>query len=125
MTGSEVEASEVDLSGDSTVDQDRRAFLLRYGKVALVAPPVITTLLATSMSSTAIAQSIGGSGGGGGNAWLFGAGALPLAAIPARQAPAAVPLAQPAPPPVAAPSPVAAPPPAPPKPENYRVGERG
>jgi len=39
---------------------DRREFLSVYGKAALVAPPVITMLLSTSMSSPAIAQSTGG-----------------------------------------------------------------
>ena len=32
------------------IDEDRRRFLNVYGKAALVAPPIITTLLATSMS---------------------------------------------------------------------------
>jgi hypothetical protein len=39
---------------------DRREFLSKYGKAALVAPPAITMLLSTSMSSPAIAQSTGG-----------------------------------------------------------------
>ena len=44
---------------------DRRAFLAKAGKFALVAPAV-TVLLSTSMTSNAIAQSGGGGGGGGG-----------------------------------------------------------
>ncbi len=39
---------------------DRREFLSKFGKLALVAPPVITMLLSTSLSSPAIAQSTGG-----------------------------------------------------------------
>jgi hypothetical protein len=44
---------------------DRREFLSKYGKAALVAPPIITMLLSTSMSSPAIAQSTGGDPGHG------------------------------------------------------------
>ncbi len=47
-------------------EQDRRAFLNLFGKAAIVAPPVVTLLLSTSMSSPAIAASTGGSGGTGG-----------------------------------------------------------
>lgn len=47
-------------------EQDRRAFLNLFGKAAIVAPPVVTLLLSTSMSSPAIAASTGGSGGGSG-----------------------------------------------------------
>ena len=49
------------------VGEDRREFLSKYGKLALVAPPVITVLLSTSMSSPAIAQSTGGGGPKGNN----------------------------------------------------------
>lgn len=42
-------------------DEDRRAFITKFGKIALVAPPVVTMLLSTSMSSPAIARSVGGS----------------------------------------------------------------
>ena len=38
---------------------DRRSFLTNFGKAAVVAPPVITALLSTSMSSPAIAKSTG------------------------------------------------------------------
>ena len=103
---------------------DRRAFLSTYGKVALVAPPVLTALLSTSMSSPAIAQSAGSSGGsGGGVAFLVpaGAGAIPLVAGAGR--PEAVVAAVPPAVPVAAPAPVPA---APPPPPAYVVaGERG
>lgn len=39
---------------------DRRSFLTNFGKAAVVAPPVITALLSTSLSSPAIAKSTGG-----------------------------------------------------------------
>ena len=103
---------------------DRRAFLSTYGKVALVAPPVLTALLSTSMSSPAIAQSAGSSGGSGGEVMLFGAagaGAIPLVAGAGRQQAAVAPV--PTAVPVAAPVPVA---PAPPPPPAYVIaGERG
>jgi len=41
-------------------EDDRRAFLSKFGKAALVAPPAISMLLSTSMSSPAIARSTGG-----------------------------------------------------------------
>jgi hypothetical protein len=47
-------------------DEDRRAFLGKFGKLALVAPPTITVLLSTSMSSPAIAHSSGGRKGNNG-----------------------------------------------------------
>ena len=37
--------------------EDRRAFLASAGKFALVAPPAVTFLLSTTMSTSAIAQS--------------------------------------------------------------------
>ena len=50
--------------GDMLPDeaQARRDFLRKVGKFALVTPPVITTLLATSMNSDALARSHGGRG---------------------------------------------------------------
>jgi hypothetical protein len=36
---------------------DRRKFLTKCGKFAIVTPPVVTMLLSTSMSSKAVAQS--------------------------------------------------------------------
>jgi hypothetical protein len=45
---------------EKNVGEDRRAFLSKYGKLALVAPPAITMMLSTSMSSPAIARSTGG-----------------------------------------------------------------
>ena len=42
------------------LETDRRAFVTNFGKAAVVAPPVITALLSTSMSSPAIAKSTGG-----------------------------------------------------------------
>ncbi len=41
-------------------EADRREFISKFGKAALVAPPVITMMLSTSMTSRAIAQSVGG-----------------------------------------------------------------
>lgn len=101
------------------VDEDRRSFLNIYGKAALVAPPVITMLLATSMSSRAIAQSTGGipgggGGGGGGGVGIpiavVGAGGSALAAAP-HAAPAVLPVQEVAP--VVAPPPIPQPPPMP------------
>ena len=112
-----------------TVNEDRRAFLNTYGKAALLAPPVITGLLATSMSSPAIARSVGGSGGGGGGgagAILLGAGAaggvVPLVAAGAPRAVPA-PVAAPAPPVAVELAP--APPPPPPPPQIVPGPERG
>lgn len=45
------------------METDRRAFVTTFGKAAIVAPPVITALLSTSMSSPAIAKSTGSRGG--------------------------------------------------------------
>ena len=42
------------------LDDDRRKFLARCGKFAVVTPPAITMLLSTSLNSTAIAHSGGG-----------------------------------------------------------------
>jgi hypothetical protein len=39
------------------LDSDRRDFLTKAGKLAIVVPPAMTVLLSTSMSSSAIAQS--------------------------------------------------------------------
>jgi len=44
----------------SVAEEDRRAFLTKFGKAAIIAPPVVTVLLSTSMSSPAIARSTGG-----------------------------------------------------------------
>jgi hypothetical protein len=40
-------------------DDDRRKFLVSCGKFAAVTPPLITLLLATSLSTEAIARSAG------------------------------------------------------------------
>jgi hypothetical protein len=50
---------------DHVEQDDRRSFLKACGRFAAVTPPVVTTLLSTSLSTKAIAAS-GGSGGGGG-----------------------------------------------------------
>ena len=95
-----------------SVDQDRRAFLNTYAKAGLVAAPVITTLLATSLTSPAIARSTGGGGNGASLGLLLvpagaGAGAAaaapgspPVVAPPPTETPAAPPppLPQPLPP---------------------------
>jgi hypothetical protein len=57
---------EINELGPEATDCDRRAFLNTYAKAGLVAAPVITTLLATSLSSPAIAMSTGGSVHGAG-----------------------------------------------------------
>jgi len=108
----------------ASADVDRRAFLSQYGKLALVAPPVVTVLLSTAMSSPAIAQSSGSSGGSGAGVLLLGGagvGAVPLIAGAGRKAPVAaqqvLPEAIPAPP---APAIVAPPPPPPPVPAPER-----
>ncbi|MEX2451066.1 MAG: hypothetical protein WD407_09445 [Rhodospirillales bacterium] len=51
---------------------DRRKFLSKCGKFAIVTPPIVTMLLSTSMSSKAVAQSgfvqqVSNSFGSGGN----------------------------------------------------------
>ena len=51
------------LSGE---EQARRDFLQKAGKFALITPPAVTTLLATSMNSSALARSVVGSGPGSG-----------------------------------------------------------
>ena len=50
----------------SYIEQDRRAFLAQFGKLALIAPPAVTMLLSTSMSSPAIARSSGAPKGNNG-----------------------------------------------------------
>ncbi|WP_271610193.1 MULTISPECIES: hypothetical protein [unclassified Bradyrhizobium] len=57
-------------------DDDRREFLKTCGKFAVVTPPVITALLSTSLTSTAIAHSGGGlkHGPRGNNGWGNGGG---------------------------------------------------
>jgi hypothetical protein len=48
------------LTGNGTqLDADRRQFLARCGRFAVVTPPAITLLLSTSLNSTAIAHSGG------------------------------------------------------------------
>lgn len=102
---------------EESIDESRRSFLNTYGKAALVASPAITGLIATSMSSPAIAASSGGGGGGGGAIIGLVAGGAEMgivAAAPKRQA-AVLPVSQPAP--VTAPAaPVQQLPPAPPPP---------
>lgn len=51
---------------EDRVEHDRRTFLNTFGKAAIVAPPVITMMLSTSMASPAIAASTGGTSGGDG-----------------------------------------------------------
>ena len=48
---------------------DRRKFLISTGRFAAVAPPAITLLLSTSLTSDAIAHSGGGGHKPGNNGW--------------------------------------------------------
>ena len=64
--------SDVEKNETEEVANDRREFVKAAGKLALLAPPAMTFLLSTSMSSDAIAASGGaphpqGGGEGGGN----------------------------------------------------------
>jgi hypothetical protein len=105
------------------IDESKRNFLSVYGKAALIAPPVITGLLATSMSSPAIARTTGGGGGGGKAGLGFLLGAAPAGVIAAAPREQAVPvresrvLSAEAPPPEEIQVPPAPPPP-PPGPER-------
>ena len=58
-------------SGPSSTSDDRRDFLARCGRFAIVTPPAVAFLLSTSLTSDAIAQSGGqgnnGFGNGGGD----------------------------------------------------------
>ncbi len=47
------------MTRDGNEDDDRRAFLKTCGRFAAVTPPVMTLLLSTSLTSTAIARSGG------------------------------------------------------------------
>jgi hypothetical protein len=94
-------------------DVDRRAFVSQYGKLALIAPPVVTALLSTAMSSRAIAQSAGSRGGSNAELLLVGgAGAAPLIATAETKAQPAI--VQQAAPVAAPPAPVVVPPAPPP-----------
>ena len=44
---------------------DRRDFLAKCGRFAVITPPAVTMLLSTSLTSQAIAKSGGQAGGGG------------------------------------------------------------
>ena len=54
---------------DTRTEDDRREFLKKCGRFAVITPPAVTFLLSTSMSSKAIAASSGrpGNGFGDGN----------------------------------------------------------
>jgi hypothetical protein len=63
------------LTGNGTqLDDDRRKFLARCGRFAVVTPPAITLLLSTSLNSTAIAHSVGREGPRGNNGYGNGGG---------------------------------------------------
>ncbi|MFC7537483.1 hypothetical protein ACFQPG_08900 [Sphingomonas sp. GCM10030256] len=119
------------LEPEPTGAEDRREFLQKCGKFAVLTPPAVTFLLSTTMSSKAIAASTARSrGGNGSGAGALAVGAGGIAAIGAAatdRRPALVEPAQ-APAPVAqpvaplAPAPVAAPPP---PPSYISAGERG
>ena len=57
----------MDQQDHTQTDDDRRDFLKKCGKFALVTPPAVTFLLSTSMSSKAIAASSGRPGNGFGD----------------------------------------------------------
>lgn len=52
---------------ETRTDDDRREFLKKCGKFAVITPPAVTFLLSTSMSSKAIAASSGRPGHGFGD----------------------------------------------------------
>ncbi|HWJ58069.1 MAG TPA: hypothetical protein VNR68_00275 [Sphingomicrobium sp.] len=103
---------------DTGVDEDRRAFLSKFGTAAVVAPPVITALLATSMSSPAIAASTGGrTTTSKSHKTTFIPLAFPLFGLAAPRQAAVLSEAEPAPPaPPPPPPPAIIPPPPPPPP---------
>jgi hypothetical protein len=47
------------------VDEDRRVFLAKCGRFAVITPPAMTVLLSTTLNSKAIAKSGGGQGNNG------------------------------------------------------------
>ena len=59
----------VESVNEARADDDRREFLKKCGRFAVITPPAVTFLLSTSMSSKAIAASSGrpGNGFGDGN----------------------------------------------------------
>jgi hypothetical protein len=59
---------EMDMSAPErdSAETDRRSFIGMFSKAAVVAPPVITAMLSTSLASPAIAKSTGGSKGNNG-----------------------------------------------------------
>lgn len=61
-----MEQDKVPSTNATPVRNDRREFLKKCGKYAVVTPPAITMLLSTSLTSDAIAKSGGGGGGGKG-----------------------------------------------------------
>ena len=50
---------------NAAVDEDRRAFLAKCGRFAVITPPAMTVLLSTTLNSEAIAKSGGGRGDNG------------------------------------------------------------
>jgi hypothetical protein len=50
-------------------EQDRREFLKKCGRFAVITPPAITLLLSTSLSSDALAKSGGREGPAGKGGW--------------------------------------------------------
>jgi hypothetical protein len=52
-------------SEKAAVDEDRRVFLAKCGRFAVITPPAMTVLLSTTLNSTAIAKSGGGQGNNG------------------------------------------------------------
>ncbi|MGY4343607.1 hypothetical protein ACVWXM_000071 [Bradyrhizobium sp. GM7.3] len=58
----QIKSGERILTQGGNEDDDRRAFLKTCGRFAAVTPPVMTLLLSTSLTSTAIARSGGQNG---------------------------------------------------------------
>jgi hypothetical protein len=53
------------ISPDDDQDEERRKFLATCGRFAAVTPPMLTMLLSTSLTSSAVAGSMGHAGYGG------------------------------------------------------------
>jgi hypothetical protein len=50
---------------EAPIDEDRRVFLAKCGRFAVITPPAMTILLSTTLNSQAIAKSGGGQGNNG------------------------------------------------------------
>lgn len=113
---------------ETEAEEDRRDFLKKCGRFAVITPPAVTFLLSTSMSSKAIAASSGRAFPTGAAVGVVTAGAgVTVVAVDARNgqnapgevAPVSAPAAPPAAPPSSPSAPVA------PTPPGFGLGERG